>query len=1068
MLCDARAPVRECGFFMGFMRAVWSEDCLTVRSVIWNNYKRTYMDRLIIICAAFVLSCAGGAVASAQRPKDVRISNSLYAGYEVSGTVVDAIGPVIGATVSEKGTSNGTVTDMDGRFTLLVAGPTAEVEISCVGYASQTYQAAAIPRTVVLKEDSEYLEEVVVIGYGTVKKDDLTGSVSAVKAEDLNRGAVVSPQDMLKGKIAGVLITPGDGGPGSGSRIRIRGSASLNASNDPLIVIDGVPIAQGAGGAMSNPLDLLNPNDIESFTILKDASAAAIYGSRASNGVILITTRKGTGSKPKISYNGSFSLQNPSKKVPVMSPSELMEFYSQVFPAGTPTGDRINEIAGTAQTDWQDLVFRTAFATDHNFSIRGNLKNRMPYRASLSYSGQQGTLMESRYDRGTLDLNMSPSFLDKHLTLDMSVKGVYSYSDYTDGGTVGKAAFFNPTAPPYWYTSEGTIDMTTTNGYWNYGNGRGDAFSPNSLVGPSPLSMLYDNISNAMSYRFIGRMAVDYKVHGLEALSFNVSAGLDITRTDSYSGVRPGSFQAYTDTENLGVGQHTKGIVVSRSQVFEAYADYNNTWGVHNLDVMAGYSWQNNWNGNRYVDYFNVTNEIKLLPGQTAEGRYSWSKTENFLVSFYGRVNYSIDSKYVFTFTARGDGSSKFARAHRWGFFPSGAFAWNMKKEGFLKDVEKVSSLKLRLSAGLTGQQDGIGDYIHLARYNISNNSYYLYPMGDAGYMGTLTPQAYDPMIQWETTMTLNAGLDFGFFQDRLSGSVDAYIRNTSDLLNSVHIPMGSNFGNKLMTNIGSIRNKGLEFSVTGVPVHTRDWSVQLSLNGTFQNTVFTKLNPTDDDNYYVETGTISKGTGGYLCRQMVGYEPYTYFLYRQKYDSSGRPVQNSFEDLDGDGALTEGDRYMTGKSVSPDFYYGMSVKVTYRNWDFGMNGHGSAGTWVFNDFASSNSTASLDLNSGALPNQALLVKQTGFTAPNSGQQWYSDYFLENASFFRMDDINFGYTFRGIGQSDADIRLGASLQNVFVLTGYSGMDPEVTSENGIDNTMWPRPRTWSLRINVNF
>ena len=1026
------------------------------------------MDRIKYILASLVLVCMGGAFVSGQSGRTVRISKSMYQGYEVRGTVVDDLGPVAGAAVVEKGTSNGTATDLDGRFSLMVSSPLAEVEVSCIGYASQTFEAASLPKTIMLKEDSEFLDEVVVIGYGTVKKDDLTGSITAIKAEDLNRGAVVNTQDMLKGKIAGLLVTPGDGGPGSGSRIRIRGAASLNASNDPLIVIDGVPIAQGAGGAMSNPLDLLNPNDIESFTILKDASSAAIYGSRASNGVIIITTKKGSGTTPKVSYTGSFSLQNASKKVPVMSPEELVDFYITTFPAGTLTGNRINELAGNARTDWQDLVFRPAFATDHNVSVRGNLNNRMPYRGSVAYTGQQGTLKESRYYRSTVDLNVSPNFLDKHLTLDLNAKGVYTYSDYTNGGTVGKAAFFNPTADPFWRNADGSIDYTTTNGYWNYGNGRGKNFSPNALVGPSPLSMLYDSISDARSYRFIGRMAVDYKVHGLEALSFNVSAGLDITQTDSYSGVRPGSFQAYTDTENLGIGQHTRGVSVSRSQIFEAYADYNNIWGKHNLDIMAGYSWQNNWVGSRYVDYFNVTNEVKLLPGQTAESRYTWSKSENFLVSFYGRINYSIDSRYVFTFTARGDGSSKFAKDYRWGFFPSGAFAWNVKHEPFLADVDDVSTLKLRLSAGLTGQQDGIGDYVHLARYNIYIDSYHKYDMGGPEYMGMLYPQAYDPMIRWETTMTWNVGIDYGFFHDRLSGSVDAYIRDTKDLLNSVQIPMGSNFGNKLMTNVGSIRNKGLEFAISGVPVQTADWSVQIGFNGTFQSTMFTKLNPTEDRNYYIETGTISKGTGGYLCRQMVGYAPYTYFLYKQKYDSEGKPLQNQFEDLDGDGIITEGDRYMTGKSASPKFYYGLNLKVTYRNWDFGLNGHGSAGTWVFNDFASANSTASLDLNSGALPNQAKLVKKTGFTAPNSGEQWYSDYFLENASFFRLDDMSLGYTFRGVGQSETDIRLGLALQNVFVLTGYSGMDPETVSENGIDNTMWPRPRTYSLRINVNF
>ena len=1014
------------------------------------------MDDFIKMCIALALSCAGGDFASAQE------------GYIVSGMVEDGSGPVAGAAVVELGASNGTSTDLDGMFSLRVAGPQAEVEISCIGYASRTFVASQIPKVITLTEDSEFLDEIVVIGYGTVKKDDLTGSVAAIKAEDINRGAVTNTQDMLKGKIAGVLITPGDGGPGSGSRIRIRGSASLNASNDPLIVIDGVPVAQGAGGAMSNPLDLLNPNDIESFTVLKDASSSAIYGSRASNGVIMITTKKGIGSRPQVSYTGSFSLQNVHKKVPVMSPGELMDFYARTYPEGTPTGDRIKEIQGTSQTDWQDLIFRTAFSTEHNVSMRGNYSSMMPYRASISYSGQQGTLHESRYDRGTIELSASPEFLDKHLTLNANVKGVYSYSDYSDGGTVGKAAFFNPTANPYWLTADNTIDYTTTNGFWNYGNGRGDAFSPNTLVGPSPLSMLYDSQSDAKSSRFIGSLAATYKVHGLEALSLNVSAGLDFTETRSYSGVRPGSFQAYTDTENLGVGQYTRGKVVSRSQVFEAYAAYKETWGIHSLDAMAGYSWQNNWSGNRYINYFNITDKPNLLPGQTVDSRYTWSNTENYLVSFYGRVNYSIDSKYVFTFTARGDGSSKFAKDYRWGFFPSGAFAWNMKNEPFLKDVKEVSALKLRLSAGLTGQQDGIGNYAHLARYNIYIDSYHKYDMGAGNYMGMLGPQAYDPTIRWETTMTWNLGVDYGFFDNRLSGSVDAYVRNTRNLLNSVQIPMGSNFGNKLMTNVGSIRNQGLEFSINGIPVQTSDLSVHVGFNGTFQSTEFTKLNPTEDNNYYIETGTISKGTGGYLCRQMVGYAPYTYFLYKQKYDSDGRPLQNEFVDLDGDGTITQADRYMTGKSVSPKFYYGLNLKVTYKDWDFGLNGHGSAGTWVFNDFASANSTSSLDLNSGALPNQARLVRRTGFTAPNSGEQWYSDYFLENASFFRLDDLNAGYTFRGIGPWESDIRIGASVQNVFVLTGYTGMDPETVSENGIDNTMWPRPRTWSLRINVNF
>ena len=991
------------------------------------------MNGYVKTCAVLTAVFSGGTFAFAQ------------GGYTVSGSVEDADGPLVGVTVIEVGTSNGTSTGPEGGYSLTVSAPDSPVEFSCIGYQSQTYDASMVPSTVTLKTDSQYLDEVVVIGYGTVKKDDLTGSISAIKAEELNRGAVVSTQDLLKGKIAGLLVTPGDGGPGSSSRIRIRGSASLNASNDPLVVIDGVPVASGAAGGMSNPLDLLNPNDIESFSVLKDASAAAIYGSRASNGVILITTKKGTGTLPQVAYSGSFSVQQNTKTVPVMSAEELSRFYTELYPADTSTGLAVADLLRGSNTDWQSLIFRTALATEHNVSLYGNYLTRMPYRASMSYTGQQGTLKRSDYNRGTADISLSPNFFDKHLTLDLSAKGVYSYSNYTNSAVIGSAAFFNPTQDPYWRNPDGSIDYTTTNGYWNYGNGRGKDFSPNMLVGPSPLSRLYDDISNAESMRFIGRVALDYKVHGLESLKFNVSAGLDITRTDSFDGERPGSFQAYGDTSNLGVGTYNKSFSLSRSQVFEAYANYNDTFGIHGLDILAGYSWQNNYWANRTIGYLNVTHQIQLNPGETPQSRYLWYRNENFLVSFYGRVNYSLDSRYIFTFTARGDGSSKFAKGNKWGFFPSGAFAWNIKNESFLRDVSEVSELKFRVSVGQTGQQDGIGDYVHFARYNRTNDPMHQYNMG-IGYHNMLIPQAYDPAIRWETTTTYNIGVDFGFFSERIKGSVDMYLRDTKDLLNSVQIPMGSNFGNKLMTNIGSIRNRGLEFALTGIPVQTSDLSVQIGFNGTFQNTKFTKLNATDDPGYYIETGGISRGTGNFLCRQMVGYAPYTYYAYQQKYDSDGKPVQNEFVDRNKDGEITGADRYMTGKSIAPKFYYGLNVKVMYRNWDFGLNGHGSAGTWAFNDFMSANSTASLDLNAGILPNQALLVKKTGFTAPNSAQQWYSDYFIENASFFRLDDVNLGYTFRAIGRWETDIRLALGVQNVFVLTGYSGMDPEVVSE----------------------
>ena len=1000
-------------------------------------------------------------------------------GYEVKGVVVDAIGPVIGATVIEQGTTNGASTGLDGDYVLTVSSANAVVEISCIGYATQTFVASQLPKTVTLSEDTTFLDEVVVIGYGTVKKEDMTGSITAIKSEELNRGAMVNTQDMLKGKVPGLNIIPGDGGPGSGSTIRIRGAASLNASNDPLIVIDGVPIAAGGGAGMSNPLDMINPNDIESFTVLKDASSAAIYGSRASNGVILITTKKGKTSRPQISYSGSMSVQTNSRQLQVMTPEEFRGFIKDTYgiywengqlmgdtstPAGKSIASRLSE---DTNVNYQDIIFRTAITHDHNVSVAGNVKDRMPYRASLGYTDQQGTLHGSTYDKGTLDFSLSPNFFDKHLTLNLNAKGVYTYSNYADSGVVGNAAFFNPTQDPYFRNEDGSIDYETCNGYFNYGTGRGENFAPNTLLGVGPMSQLYDRISYGTSRRFIGSAGIDYKVHGLEALKFNVTASTDISDYNNMNGSVVGSYQAWSDTENRGIGQYSKEWQLRRSSALEAYANYNETWGIHNLDVMAGYSWQHFYGANRSVSYFNETDEIKLNPGELAEERYRKWQWESYLVSFYGRINYSIASKYLFTFSLRNDGSSRFSPATRWGLFPSGAFAWNAKSEDFLKNVKELSQLKVRLSAGMTGQQDGIGEYAHLARYGLSTDVYQQYYMGGDGFSFMWTPGAYDPNIKWETTTTYNVGVDFGFFGDRLTGNVDAYLRNTDDLLNEVMTPMGSNFGNKVLTNVGSMQNKGVEFALNVVPVETKDWHLSVGVNGTFSDTKITKLNATDVEGYYINTSGISHGTGSYIGRHQVGYAPYSYWVFQQLYDENGMPIQNAFVDRNEDGQINNDDKYCAG-DANPDFYYGLNLKLSYKNWDFGFNGHGSFGYKVFNDFASNNSTAYFDVNAGNLPNFATAVKRTGFTQISGDYQFYSDFYLEDASFFRLDDINLGYTFRDIRNWRGDIRIAASCQNVAVFTKYSGIDPEVNSTDGVDRTFWPRPRTFSLRLNVNF
>ena len=1009
------------------------------------------MNRILSLFAGLMLLCIFTPPVSAQ------------GGYEVKGVIQDQLGPVIGATIMEQGTSNGTSSSLDGDFTLSVSGPDAMVEISCIGYRTVTFKASGVPSVITLEEDTLFLDDVVVIGYGTVKKEDMTGSVVAIKSEELNRGAVVSTQDMLKGKVPGLQIIPGDGGPGSGSTIRIRGAASLNASNDPLIVIDGVPIAADGGAGMANPLETINPNDIESFTVLKDASSAAIYGSRASNGVIIITTKRGKGGRPQVSYSGSVSVQTNSKRIPTMTPEEFREYVAVTFPSGTETGNYVEGLLGDVNTDWQDLIFRTAISHDHNVSLSGNVKERMPYRASIGWTSQQGTLQTAKYDRGTVDISLAPNFLDNHLNFSVSGRGVYTNQRYADGGTVGNAAFFNPTQDPYFRNPDGSIDYSTTNGFWNYGSGRGDEFTPNTLLGVGPLSQLYDVNNYGSALRMIGNVQVDYKVHGFEALKFNLSLGMDMSEYKSHNGVNPGSFQAYSDTENRGIGQYTESRNFRRNEVLEFYANYNEEWGIHHLDVMAGYSWQNFYSSDRSVTYFNETNEQK-----GDDSRYPYNTQESFLISFYGRINYSIDSRYLFTFSLRNDASSRFSPKTRWGLFPSGAFAWNIKEEQFLKHVSPVSQLKLRLSAGQTGQQEIGSNYAYMAINSLSTNVYQQYYMGNAGYQFYLTPGAYDPDIRWETTTTYNAGIDFGFLDDRITGNVDAYLRQTDDLLNSVITPMGANFGNTVLTNIGSMQNMGIEFSLNVIPVETEDWHLSIGFNGTFQDTKFTKLNNTDDPDYAIQVGSITKGTGSMLSVHKVGYAPYSYRTFQQIYDSEGNPVQNALVDRDGDGQITDNDRYISGKSPNAKFYYGLNVKLTYRNWDFGFNGHGSAGNWLFNDFASANSTSNLDVNAGNLPNFAQYVKTTGFTGANSGEQWYSDMFLENASFFRLDDVNLGYTFRNIKNWGGDIRLAFSAQNVFVITGYSGVDPELPGTTGIDGTIWPRPRTYSLRVNVNF
>lgn len=970
---------------------------------------------------------------------------------QIKGVVVDAAGdPVLGAAVAEVGTTNGVTTDLNGQYVLNVSDPKSIISVSYIGYKTvELVATSTVLSRVVLEEDLMSLEEIVVIGYGAVKKNDMTGSVVAVKAEEINRGALTSPQEMLRGKVPGVNITSGSGAPGEGAEIRIRGGASLSANNNPLIVIDGVPVANEAGPGMANGLSMVNPNDIASFTVLKDASATAIYGSRASNGVILITTKKGQDGCPRVSYNGSASVKHNHKTLDMMSADEFREYAVQVG------GQKAADLFGTANTDWQKEIFRLAMATDHNVSVTGafGYSDELPYRFSAGYTYDQGTLKGSDNQRVTLDINLSPKFFTDHLSVNLNAKGIYNKSNYADAGAVGAAVSFDPTQSPYVYNADGAIDNTVNNGFWNWST---------DLAPINPFSTLYDKYDRNNSYRALGNLQLDYKIHGFEDLSLNLNLGLDITKTKGDKGNLPGSIFANRDSDGAykTFGRFDKYENLHRNQLLEFYANYAKEVGIHNINVMAGYSWSMNYSKTKSWNYGRTD-----LDGNSTLISNTAPSYRNALVSFYGRVNYSIASRYLFTVTMRADGSSRFVGKNRWGYFPSAAFAWNIGEEKFLKDSRALSALKLRLGWGVTGQQEFGENYAAQQYSEISQEPTNQYPLGD-GFYFPVKPHAFNESLKWEETTTYNVGLDFGFINGRINGTVDAYLRQTDDLISRVAVPLGGNFSNYVYQNIGSMENKGVEVSLNLIPVQTENWHWSIGFSGTFQSTEIKTL-PSEA----IEVGSGGGGTGNHLQRHVVGYAPYTFYLWQQVYDPDGNPIQDAVVDRDGDGQITNADRYMTNKSPNPDFYYGVNMKLSYKNWDLGFNGHGTVGNYMFNDVLCGGVTTNYPdlVNKGYLINAQRAVTKYGFNVgANSVSQRCSDLFLEDASYFRLDDVSLGYTFRDVAKSDMSIRVAAGVQNVFVITNYSGLDPECSVTGGIDSNIYPRPRIYSVRLGINF
>ena len=991
------------------------------------------------------------------------LSVSAFAQIDVKGHVKDATGePIIGATVRVDGTQTATVTDFDGNFALK-ANQGADITITYIGYQPQTVKAAPTVE-VILQDDAAVLNEVVVIGYGAVRKSDLTGSVTAMKPDTKNKGLVVNAQEMMQGKIAGVNVTSDGGSPGGSSTIRIRGGSSLNASNNPLIVIDGVPMDNNGVKGLSNPLSMVNPQDIESFNVLKDASATAIYGSRGSNGVIIITTKKGRkGSAPQVSYNGSVTMSMKKKLIDVMNGDQYRAFATQLY-KGNAREEAAMAALGDANTDWQDEIYRTAWSHDHNVTLAGAIGN-LPYRVSLGYTDQQGILKTSDFKRYTAALNLNPSLLNDHLTLNLNAKGMWAKTQYANTGAIGAAVSYDPTKPIYDTTS---ADANNYGGYTEWkvpGESLNDpvwATTYNCNATANPVALLNLNDDRAISRSFIGNADIDYKIHGFEDLRLHLTLGADISEGKQWTDVANSSPAA------IYYGYHGWDKITKRNLTLSTYAQYYKDFAkVHHFDIMGGYEWQHFWRSQK-------TNNWGTYPSTHAEkaGEYhDWYlhnyKTENYLVSFFGRMNYILMDRYYITATLRDDGSSRFK--DHWQLYPSAALAYKMSEEKIFKNIDWLSDLKLRLSYGKTGQQDGIGDYNYFAVYAMNSGIGSYYDVSGDGSMAR--PDAYDPNLKWETTDTYNIGLDFGAWNQRFTIGVDVYFRKTTDLLNKADVAAGTNFKNTVMTNIGSMENKGVEVTLGLKPIQTDDWYWTIDYNFTYNHNEITELIG-DDPNYFVPTGGIGGGTGVNAQAHAVGHPAYSYYVYQQVYDKAGKPIEGQVVDRNGDGVITEADKYFYKSPMAP-VTMGLSSRLEYKSWDLGFTLRASLGNYVFNNLMSGNvNMSAAEIYSGGnnfYGNRPVAALDYNWQTYDLEAK-LSDHWVQNGSFLKCDNITLGYSFdslfkcgnyKGIGG-----RVYATASNVFCITKYDGIDPEVFG--GIDNNLYPRPISFILGLNLNF
>ena len=957
----------------------------------------------------------------------------------IKGEVTDAQNgeALIGATVMVEGEKGGTVTDFDGNFSLQVSSSAKKIKVSYIGYIDKVLSISDNMK-VKLESDSKALADVVVIGYGTARKSDLTGSVATVKSKDFNKGLVSSPEQLINGKVSGVQIMSNSGSASAGSTIRVRGGASLNASNDPLIVLDGVPLEQGGiSGNSSNFLSMINPSDIESMTVLKDASSTAIYGSRASNGVIIITTKKGQQGAVKVNFNTTNSLQTRAQMVDMLSRDEFVNVINQF---GT---DNQKSLLGDTNTDWNDEVYRTAFGTDNNLSVSGSIDKWLPFRVSVGYYNQSGLVRKDNVERWTGNVVLTPSFFQDHLKLTINAKGTLNNNSFNNGGAVWAAATFNPTIPVY----------SGNDKYGGYNEALdADGYPVNAGVrNPRGLVDLYDSKSKVS--RFIGSMDVDYKVHFLPDLKLHATVGADYAKGDGTVYVPAYAAQSYNKDESLGGSDYKYGPQKNENRLLTLYANYAKYFEdiKSNVDLTAGYDYQY-WKSTTPLYYTKSAAGTNLSTVKASDYRH-------VMLSYYGRINYSFDGKYLLTATVRRDASSRFSKDTRWGTFPSVALGWTLTEEPWLKNQKVLSNLKLRASYGVTGQQEGIGNYNYLPVYTYSVAGTEAFINGQ--YINTYRPEAYVSDLKWETTTSWNFGLDFGFLDGRIGGAIDFYTRKTKDLLASVPTAAGTNFSKTILTNVGNVDSKGIEISLNATPIQNKDWEWNLSYNFTWQNMKVKNLS-------LIKGGSqtnvkVGPSIDAYQFQVLSeGYEPYMFYVYHQLYDSkTGKPIEGAYADLNNDGEINDADLYRY-HSPAPKYIMGLSTSLRYKQLTLGMSFRANIDNYVYNGMGmSTGAFETVSYNNSQLNNLNISFLKTGFKT----RQYLSDYYVENASFLKLDNLSLSYNVGKINKW-ASLTVSAMVQNVFTITGYSGTDPEVP--NGMDNSFYPRPRTYSVSLGLQF